>query len=274
MYQTKLFIKICNKKPMELNALTNSLNALVKEYDAYCKDNFDMAKSERKLEILKLESGSLLLELVPIAISIIQDVDVALSFGTHVIGILDYFVGKTDKMPPNISKKTCDNLSAFVDQTANDHGSNAVFNVLGNNNTIIAERNYSSLELNAAQNGLLKHKESLLGEEPHVKYKQAFYWVTASFVQSFHNGLPDKTNQNKNSTDKGIIEQIDKKPHKIIFANDEDKILITRFCEKHNKEWQELIYIVDVEIIIIQDVVKMYKILKVYYDETTDPDNS
>lgn len=50
--------------------------------------------------------------------------------------------------------------------------------------------------------------------------------------------------------------------------------MITKFYEKYDKDWQELIYIVDVEVIKIQDIIKMYKILKVYYEETTDPDNS
>lgn len=151
MAKTKLLIKINNKKPMELNELTNSLNALVKEYDSYCKDNFDITKSERKLEVLKLENGSLLLELAPVALPIIQELDVALSFGTHIIEILDYFTGKKDKLSSEISTKTCDNVMAFINPSANDNGSSFTLNVIGNNNNVTNGGSWGSLELNAAQ---------------------------------------------------------------------------------------------------------------------------
>jgi hypothetical protein len=40
---------------------------------------------------------------------------------------------------------------------------------------------------------------------------------------------------------------------------------------KFKKDWQELMYVVDVEVIKIQGVVKMYKILHVHYNDTLDP---
>ena len=57
----------------------------------------------------------------------------------------------------------------------------------------------------------------------------------------------------------------------MIFENDIDKDSITKFNEKYKKDWQDLIYIVDVEAIKIQDVIRTYKILKVYMEDTIDP---
>jgi hypothetical protein len=56
-------------------------------------------------------------------------------------------------------------------------------------------------------------------------------------------------------------------------VNDEDKIAATTHNRKFPmKNWQDLGYIVDVEVMYIQDIPRKYKILKLYNDETFDPE--
>ena len=266
MTQIKLSIKINNKKPVELNELTSSLNALAREYDLYCNNELNLPKNDRRLEIIKLEQGCIFIELLPAITPLIQEMNSVFCFGKYIIETLDYFTGKiTEKPDKNFKKRNCDNVSTFLDQTANDNGSNTTINVVGNNNTIIIGKTMDSLESNAAQNNIAKYKTLLLEEEPEVKHKQAFYWETASF---------SNIKNIKTNSDKGVIEKLDTKPHKVIFESEIDKDGITQFNQKYRKDWQNLIYIVDVETIKVQDVIKTYKILKVYTEDTIDPDES
>lgn len=262
MSQIKLSIKIDNSDPIELNGLTNSLNAFAKEYDDYCKKEFDdLTKNDRKLQIVKLEQGSLLIELVPVVVPLIQEVNAVFCFGKHIIDVIDFFTGNNEenKLPHNFSKKNCDNMHAFLEQTASDNGANCTVSVIGNNNTIICGKTIGSLESSAAQNNISKHRDMLLEEEPIVKNKQAFYWETASFVKG-----------SSGQRDRGIIESVDKRAKRIIFKDEVDKEVITTSSNKYTKEWQDLIYIVDVEIIKVQDTIKSYKILKVYENDTIE----
>lgn len=266
MSQLKLSININNKKPIELNELTNSLNALSKEYDDYCKNILDLPKNDRRLEIIKLEQGSLYLELVPFISLLFQEINPVLCFGKYIIEALEFFIKNSNKKdaPVNYTKKNCDNMSEFVGISANDTDSSILVSVKGDNNTIIVQQKIDSLESNAAQNNIAKFKDQLLEEEPIMQHKQALYWAIASF---------SKNSKGENS-DKGFIERLDFKPHKIIFDNENDRHNITKFNEKYKKDWQDLIYIVDVEAIKIQDVIKTYKIIKVYYDDTINPDET
>ena len=91
--------------------------------------------------------------------------------------------------------------------------------------------------------------------------KELMYWANANFLKI------------KKSQDKVVIEKIDKHPKKVIFANDEDKLYATT----HNllfkdKNWQDLSYIVDVDVSYIEGVPKVYKILRIYREEVFDPE--
>jgi len=260
-----LSLKINNTKPIELNSLTNSLNALAKEYDTFTKCEFGLAKTNRKLEIKKLEQGSLIIELVAIAIPQMQEINTIIAFGKHLINGLDYFVGRKRIDNPSFSKTTVSNLGNFVDTIANDSNSSLSIQIVGNGNNLYVGGDYSSVDCNALQNNINKYQKSLDEEEPSlVQHKQAFYWFSASFANKSISNI-------SSNVDKGIIEKFDLRPHKIIFENDADKALITSSNSKFKKDWQELMYIVDVEIVKIQGVIKMYKILRVYYDDTFDP---
>lgn len=259
--EIKLSIKICNERPVELNQLTISLNALAKEYDLFCNKQLNLAKNERRLEIVKLEKGSLLVEMVPVAMSVIQEVNPVLAFTKYLVDTLSFFTGKSEQAPANsFTSKNCDNLTNFLSQTANDNGSRLVINAANNSGTTHIGATLDSLMSNAAQNQISLYKAQLAEGAPLIKHKEAFYWAVASFAEV------------KSDQDKGVIEKLDKKPHKVIFENETDKMFMTQFNPHYRKDWQNLVYIVDVEAIKIQDVIKTYKILRVYDEDTIDPD--
>jgi len=261
----RLVLKFDNKSPIELNALTNSLNALAKEYDTFTRSEFGYAKTNRKLEIKKLEQGSIIIELAALAIPKMQEINTILTFGKYLTEALNHFVGRNKILEPSFSKNSCNNLSNFVDTMANDSGSKISIQVVGNNNTISVGEDYNSDNCSILQNNIYKYQKTLIEEDPvTIGFKEAFYWFSASFANN-----PDK-NSGKN-VDKGIIEKYDTRPHKVIFANDIDKTNITSSNPSLKKDWQELMYIVNVEVVKIQGVIKLYKIIHIHYNDTFDP---
>lgn len=262
--QIKLSIKIENKKPVELNQLAISLNSLSCQYDSFLKksQDFDYHKSERKLYISKLETGCIYAELLPAVMPLFNELNSVLSFGQYLKNIYSYFLGKEEKLNYNLTQKDCIELSEIVGQTANDNGSNLNMVVKGDNNTIIQQIiRVDSLNANAIQNGIRKFSDNKI-EQPKEYYKELMYWATADFIKT-----PNK------SSNKIIIEKIDKKAKKVVFLNEQDKISATTHNKNFpHKQWQNLAYIVDLEVSYIQDIPQEYKITKLYQEETFDPE--
>lgn len=156
----RLSIKIDNKNPLELNQLTVSLNALACQYDSFLRKSktFDYHKSQRKLYISKLESGSLYAELLPVVMPLLTDFNSIVAFGYYLKDWYNYFLGEGDKPDEELTKADCADLSKIVSQTANDNGSNLDINIRGNDN-VINVINISSIPANAIQNGISKYIE-------------------------------------------------------------------------------------------------------------------
>jgi hypothetical protein len=95
--------------------------------------------------------------------------------------------------------------------------------------------------------------------DDNVGKRETFYFSNASF----------STTEIKKD-DFGVIERLDKKAHKVIFQNLKDKENLAKFNDKYEKDGKDLIYIVDIKIIKVEDIVKIYKITNIYYDETMD----
>jgi hypothetical protein len=257
--QTILSIKIDNNNPIELNQLTLSLNALACQYDSFLRksENFDFQKSERKLYISRLESGSLFAELVAPCLFIVNDLNPILEFGHYLKSIFDFGSGIKKEPPHGLTKKDCNELVQIIEPTASDSGGNMNITVTGNGNDFIIV-NCNPIQANATQNMLKKCIDGAQ-ELPNTYYKELMYWANAGFRENKIN-------------DKVIIEKIDNKPKKVIFSNDQDKAKATTHNKNFpNKNWQDLAYNVDVEVSYIQGVPKEYKIIKIYEDEIFDP---
>jgi len=259
MSEVKLSLKIENKSPVELNQLTLSLNALALQYDSFLRksDNFNYPKNERKLYISKLEQGSVLIDLIPAVTPLMQEINSIIEFGTYLKYTFEYFLGKNNDNKYNHTKQDCEQINELLSQTAQDNGSNININVVGSNNTIIAAPviNINSIEANAIQNAIRKQLEKEIIEKPMVFYKELMYWANAKFVKNKHTKYDGKI----------IIKKIDSKPKDVIFMNENEKQqCMSKKAKFPNTEWNDLLYHVDVEVSYVEDIIKEYKILKVY----------
>jgi hypothetical protein len=257
--EIKFTLKIENKHPIELNRLTLSLNALAKQYDSYIKkDNYDYSKNERKLYITKIESGCIYIELIPVVLTLIENINSIYGFYGYMKDTFDYFLGKVEEKKYKYSKKDCEQIIEFADQIAKDNGSNVKLEVKGKNNNVNIYV-LDSINSNAIQNRIKEEILQIEENEPVFIDKVVMYWASASFIRD------NKYN------DRIIIESIDKKPKKVFFKDDTLKNNLTKSENRFNKNWQDLAYIVDVEITKIQDTISSYKIINYYQDDTYDP---
>ncbi|QED23920.1 hypothetical protein [Candidatus Deianiraea vastatrix] len=241
--------------------LSNSLNALGSQYDIYLnkKSKNDYKKHERKLLIKEVKSGSIIIDLVGMVMPLITEINSIIEFGEYLKTSFNFFLNK-GKSDYQYSKKDCQDIRSIVDATAKD-GNNAKvnINVYGYNNTIHAPiYNITNTDANAIQATTKRYEEeSIEIEEQSIFQKELMYWADASF---------NKRKQEQNAG-KVIIEKLDKRPRKVVFLNQEDEL-----CAKmrHNKfpntEWQDLLRRVDLEVVKIQDVIKEYRITKLYDD--------
>jgi len=262
--EVKLAIKLNNNQPVELNQLTAALNALGNQYDAFLKrsESFDYNKNQRKLYISKLESGSIYAELIPVVMETINQANSIIEFSSYLKNCYDYFLGTTRETKYILTKKDIVELSDIINPTANDYGSNLVIEVKGNNNTIINNIiTVDSTKANAIQNGLNKKSADLIEDQPKQYSKVLMYWASANFNE-----------KHDSNSGKVIIPEIDKKPKKVIFDNENDQILAMSSNIKFpNKNWQDLGYIVDVQVSYIHDNPNLYKITRLYGEDTYDP---
>ena len=263
MSEVFLRFEIKNDHPIDLNVLSNSLNAFGSQYDIFLnkKSKQSYTKHERKLLIKEVKSGSVIIDLVGMITPLITEMNTICEFGTYLKDTYDFFLVKIDKPRHDYSKKDCQDIRNITDVTARDsNNAKANINVYGNNNVVYAPiYNLSHTDANALQTTTKRYEdENLQIEEQIIFQKELMYWEDASFNR--------KSSQDSHSG-KVIIETIDKRAKKVIFINENDKIKCTTRNEKFpHEEWQNLLYHVDVQVMKIQDTIKEYKILQIYDD--------
>ena len=159
----------------------------------------------------------------------------------------------------NLKKKDLEVLQDIVAPIRKDEGGAMTFIAVGNNNNFHVSINNKEAQM-ISENCSEYLKELNTTEESSFHTMQLFRWYQANF------------DKKKREGNKGIIEKISTKPLKVVFENDSIKEYMTSDKDYIDKEWQKLAYFVDVEIEKIDNKPKVYKILKVYEEDTFDPE--
>ena len=124
-----LQFEIKNDKPVDLNVLANSLNALSSQYNIFLKKSKGVCKKhERKLSIKNVRRGSIIIDLFGYATLLFDEMNTIYEFGSYLKSTFDFFLGKVDKPTHDYTKKDCQDIHNVVDITARD-GNNAVINL-------------------------------------------------------------------------------------------------------------------------------------------------
>jgi hypothetical protein len=250
MQQEKITLEYKNNSPVELTDLTNALTCFGEQYKRFVINKPEIkTPMEAKLFIKEIRTGSIITDLIPftpILLPIIAEFNIVLSFCEHIKRTYSFFIGKSTDIP-KIDKTDCTHLSSILTPVAKDNGSQLNCSYV-HNGPVFNVINVNSLEANAAQNSIIRYRDSLF--EPVIRnYKNVvMYWYQARNEPSCQTG------------DKGLIESIYSKPIKILFANDELKS--NMLLDKENPF--RFAYVVTVTVETIENIPVAYKIMSIH----------
>ena len=250
-------IKIHYDKTVSVKDLSLTLDGINRQYKTFLKRK-NIVGIESELYITKIEKGSILIDFIPILISgalpVISDFNTMIQFFSYLKFSIKSLLGDWNEIPEyEYTKSDFKNVYDTVGVIANNNS--GTINIYHNNQSCDILKNEANAVQNICENEIKKKEE--ITSMTHTK--QLFIWQQTNF------------NTNINTGNLGIIEKFSKTAKKIVFTSDELKVEMTSDNDDFEKEWQDLAYFVDVEIFTINEIPKVYKILKVYKEDTFDP---
>ncbi|MBQ8635130.1 hypothetical protein IJ425_03145 [bacterium] len=254
-YPKEAFIKIKYTKGVSAKEFSEYIKSLDKEYTFFLKKNKLEALVQPELEITKIEQGSLDIFLAavfcPGILPLLSNANIIFDFLSH---IKNGFHLLLEGRASELSSPQLNNYAGMNNLTING---NASITYIDNRNGVL-ENMGPEIDFNlsnTAKNILEEEKQRRIPALPQDTFNAVpFSWESAKFKD------------NKKFNFKGICEKISKKPLNVIFSSDEMKKYMTE--DSHlGKPWQDLIYVVDVELETNQGQ-QILKILKVYEDQT------
>ena len=236
MQDYKLSIKINHKKPIGLKSFSKSLISVCDLYSYHVKKEQDIeTRKDKFLYIEKIEKGSIEVFLTNLyqALPLIKDFNACYSFYFYFTNLIKGFI--VGKNIEKVSKKETKNINSFNKNYIQDSESSGNITLI-DNSTTINEFVFNYADAVKVDKNSSNYKENKAEE---IKKKFSMYWAIANFNSS--------DNKEKG---KVIINGIDKNSKKVIFENEKDRHYCMTSQEKDSfkKEWQDLIYVVDVTV--------------------------
>jgi len=255
--EDNLIYKLDNIEGVEIDVLCKSLKAI--------EDEFHRFTNNRKTLVVKeVRKGSGIFEFKELVIiPVLAGMDIVntvIQFVEYIDAAKNVILKKKDKLPNNMpmTKATVENVKSMFSPV-----------ITGNNNTVnfyigmesappaisVGREEYK--EIKARSKNTLKELKSSndLIPEDGIYNKVLFRWMRTGF------GSINVGNQ-------GIIRQIQDKPVKVIFANDNSETKTEMTTSTLGIDWQKVKYIVDAEAMIDDNHVVAYKILKNYPEDS------
>src|SRR5690554_554313 len=261
-FNNKLEVTIKNDKPVVLTDLTLSLLSVNQQFQRFLESETNQDyQPNTELYIRKVRTGSIVIELVALAMPIIPLVwegGPLTEWINHAKSILDWLLAKTDKKPKDLAKIDYKQWNSILEPVAKDFASQLTFSV-SDNGRVINQFFINSSEANEAQNRIRHELEKIDEPDDQVHKNKVMTWYQTKFDAESHTG------------DKAIIESITKRPLKVIFENNAVKEAMLKGDPRFSRPWHELAYLVDVEVQTINGVPKVYTVINYHKSETFDP---
>lgn len=263
-FERRLEIRINNTKPLALGELTASLTAVGDQFSRFISESMpEGVDASAQLLVREVRAGSMVFELVAHSlpyVPLIWEGGALNAWVTQFSATLQWLSGQIGDRPRDLSKQDLRRISSIVRPIAQDNGSQMNL-VVSDGGTIVQNFNLSSSQ--AAKIEKRAADELLALDEPngHVRTKQLMTWYQARFDDSSDTGS------------KAIIEAISSKPVKVTFENAEVRRQMMHGAPRINRPWQELAYLVDVEVQTIAGVPKLYTVRAFHPEETFDPND-
>ncbi|WP_077929211.1 hypothetical protein [Wohlfahrtiimonas populi] len=254
-----LRITISNSKPVKLTELTDSLTGIADQYYSYI-ENDAKGLAESSLYVSEIKKGSMVFELVAQSlpyVSLIAATSPLEMWINQLVKTMEWLSGKGKKPDIDITKKDLQNICKTLSPVANDESSKIQLNLIGCNiSGDFRPVFYDSPQAKKIQTKAKKEIALIENKMDHKATNRLMVWYQTRHVPNTKTG------------DMGIIESISNKPLKIIFANEEDKVYMYNAGKEFDVPWQELGFIVDVDVQYLNGVPKVYNIIKVHKNDT------
>ncbi|TNY97756.1 hypothetical protein [Vibrio parahaemolyticus] len=262
-FSKKLEITIDNRLPVGLEDLSLSLLSFNKQFHKFVESETDaLTDVGSELLIKEVRKGSIVVELVSQAapiVPLIWEGGSLAQWASVVQNTCNWLLGNTNHPPKEMTKQDLQEWNKIVEPIAKDHGSQMNINV-SDGGKVINQFILNSAEAAAIQNRIGRLVEDIDTPQENKHLKKVMYWYQTKF------------DPNSDTGNKAIIDDISKSALKVIFENNALKEAMLHPDPSLGKPWQELAFVVDVEVQTVRGKPKMYNVLNYYPEYTFDPD--
>jgi hypothetical protein len=250
-----LIIKIEHKDYISLFDFKESIEGWNNQYNYFISQCGEDGKLD-KLLIKEIRQGSIEIELTPALLPLLSDYNTVSTFFVSVKMLFNWLISKKGEKP-KIETNDLANAKKIIAPVNNHTGTQITINGDNNGTMIINPTNAEAITKNVKEEYMALDRQDNSHEEAYNK-EDVIFKLTQ---------IKDDENPNKNT--KGIIAEIDRKEHPVLFSNIEmkDKILQENSNPFHKN------YLVNVKINKSGDEINSYAILDIN-DSYTDEEKS
>jgi hypothetical protein len=250
-----LTIAIFNSRAIELVNLTESLQSLGRQYSRYLHKNKVVLASESKLHIQEVRSGGIIFELVDLAplglFDKVEGINTLIAFSKHLVEMYKWFTGPVRKERPKEDLKEVDlrNYANILGPVARDARASMTISS-SFPSALVTSYSLTSSQAGEALSQIWAEIAEIRKVHPAGEYEQVvFYWDIL------------KNQRDSGASERGIINSINQRPVRVVFASDEVKAQIA-FMQDRNP--MLVGFVVDVRVETIQEKPILYNILRVH----------
>jgi hypothetical protein len=246
------------QQPLEVSELTATLGSIARQYQELIAEEKLLGKAgEAKLLVSSVSPGSIDISLVPdfapfavlsgpLLAPLIDKYQLIEKFGARLKKLIEYFV-KDEK--GSVSVKDCDDAVNIARPIAK-HGGHQTFNIIkaGVVQPIIVIDARTARQL---VEGAIRRKSEIQTPNAEIKQRVPMIWSRLDRIGAKTSGV--------RSPDRGLIEEIDPKPHAVLFTDELTYLKAEMIADEENP--MQKIYFVDVEVSRAQGKVAAYRIV-------------
>jgi hypothetical protein len=244
-------------EPLEVAELTAALNAFAHRYQVFAaSENAGGEIASGKLLVASVQPGSIDINFIPEAVAaaapliphILNQALTLSKFAGNLKSLLDMFASKK-AIPTDVSIRDCEDVVNICKPIA-DHGGSQTFNVF-NGPAIVAHFSIDRKESQRALEGATRCKSALLSPMDGTRQRVSMIWKRLDRDEAKTKGT--------RSPDLGLIEEIDPRPHAVMFT-DEMSYLKREMIGDVENPYQK-VYFIDVDVSRIGDKITAYRII-------------
>jgi hypothetical protein len=216
-------------------------------------------KEKDTLLIKEINKGSIIVELVSALIPLLSDTNTIFAFYTSIKSIFDWLSTKLGTKPKMTSADIV-NAKKIITPVNNHDGSQITISVEGNNNNVFVIDNLTARKITQSANEeySVLDKPAYLPDSPEDKEN-----VVLRLTQIKNDENPDRNT-------KGIIAELDKREHPVLFSNIVNK---EQILQEHDNFFKKT-YLVDVKVHTNNAKISSFTVLDIKDSYTIEEDTT